>query len=82
MVEPFPGSRNIRGCIGSIVDQKGNLWMGCIEGTIVIDLKKRDRAAQGGFSYRQMGEILNIPYRTAQSRVNLAIKTLREKGKI
>ena len=35
-----------------------------------------------GFSYRQMGEILNIPYRTAQSRVNLAIKTLREKGKI
>ena len=35
-----------------------------------------------GFSYRQMGEILNVPYRTAQSRVNLAIKTLRERGKI
>ena len=33
-----------------------------------------------GFSYREMGDILNIPYRTAQSRVNLAIKTLRQKG--
>ena len=33
-----------------------------------------------GFSYREIGEILNIPYRTAQSRVNLAIKTLRQKG--
>ena len=32
------------------------------------------------FSYREMGDILNIPYRTAQSRVNLAIKTLRQKG--
>ena len=61
VVEPFPGSRNIRGCIGSIVDQKGNLWMGCIEGTIVIDLKKRDRAAQGGFSYRQMRYKLDNP---------------------
>ena len=33
-----------------------------------------------GFSYREIGEILNIPYRTVQSRVNLAIKTLRQKG--
>ena len=33
-----------------------------------------------GFSFREMGDILNIPYRTAQSRVNLAIKTLRQKG--
>ena len=33
-----------------------------------------------GFSYREIGEIMNIPYRTAQSRVNLARKTLREKG--
>lgn len=33
-----------------------------------------------GFTYREMGEILNIPYRTAQSRVNLVIKALREKG--
>ena len=33
-----------------------------------------------GFSFREMGEILNIPFRTAQSRANLAIKALREKG--
>lgn len=33
-----------------------------------------------GFTFREMGEILGIPGRTAQSRVNLALKNLRQKG--
>ena len=33
-----------------------------------------------GFTFMEMGEILGIPGRTAQSRVNLALKNLREKG--
>lgn len=33
-----------------------------------------------GFTFREMGEILGIPGRTAQSRMNLALKNLREKG--
>ncbi len=33
-----------------------------------------------GLSYREIGEVLGIPARTAQSRVNLALKLLRVKG--
>ncbi len=32
-----------------------------------------------GFSYREIGDILGIPYRTAQSRVNLAVRAIRER---
>ena len=39
--EPFEGSNLIRGCIGSIIDKDGTLWMGCMRGAITVDLKSR-----------------------------------------
>ena len=42
--DPFEGSRNFRGCIGSLITSDGHLWMGCLEGAVVVDLKKRSRA--------------------------------------
>lgn len=40
--EPFEGCRNIRGSIGSIVENSGLLWMGCLEGVVEIDLRRHD----------------------------------------
>jgi len=37
--EPYEGCRDVRGCIGSIIDKDGNLWMGCLTGLRKIDLK-------------------------------------------
>lgn len=36
--EPFEGCRSVTGCIGSIVDRDGFLWMGCMQGLRVVDL--------------------------------------------
>ena len=52
--EPFEGSYLIRGCIGSIIDKDGMLWMGCMRGAITVDLKSRK---DGKFICR------NLPYR-------------------
>ncbi len=41
VIDPFPDCRNVRGCIGSIIDSKGFLWMGNIYGVISIDIKKK-----------------------------------------
>lgn len=41
MEEPFPGCRTIRGCIGTLVTKQGQLWMGCGEGLIEIELHSR-----------------------------------------
>lgn len=41
LVEPFPECHNIRGCIGSIITRKGLLYVGCVDGMVVVDLKKR-----------------------------------------
>ena len=41
--DPFKGCNAIRGCIGSIIDREGWLWMGHLEGGIRIDLKSRSR---------------------------------------
>ena len=39
--EPFPGCKDIRGCIGSIIDKDGNLWVGCLKGVHEVYLKKK-----------------------------------------
>lgn len=41
--EPFEGCRNIRGCIGSIVEKSGRLWVGCLEGVVEVDLNTHDK---------------------------------------
>ena len=43
LIEPFPGCRNIRGCIGSIVTRRGALYVGCMDGMVEINLKSRNR---------------------------------------
>ena len=56
--EPFDECQLIRGCIGSIIDNDGMLWMGCMQGVCVIDLKSRKN---GKFSFRGLRYRLDIP---------------------
>lgn len=56
--DPFPGCRDIRGCIGSLVDRDGTLWMGCIDGMVRIDLRRR---RNGRFSARWTTTKLDDP---------------------
>lgn len=56
--DPFPGNREIRGCIGSIIDRDGVLWMGCIAGVVRVSLKNR---ANKQFRARWMTTKLDNP---------------------
>ena len=55
MKDPFEGNRNIRGCIGSHIDRDGQLWMGCLSGVCVVDLKSEK------FNHRHLRHKLNQP---------------------
>lgn len=46
---PFKECRQMRGCIGTLIDA-GHLWVGCLSGLRIIDLKSR-RNGQGYFRY-------------------------------
>ena len=39
LIEPFDECQLVRGCIGSIVTKDGYLWMGCMQGVVIVDLK-------------------------------------------
>ena len=56
--DPFVGNRNFRGCIGSIILPEGKLWMGCLEGAVVVNLKKRTTE---GFAYKHLKYQLDEP---------------------
>ena len=56
--EPFDECQLIRGCIGSVIDNDGMLWMGCMQGVCIIDLKSRKN---GKFSFRGLRYRLDIP---------------------
>ena len=58
MEDPFDGCRNVRGCIGSIVTRDGHLWMGCIQGVRIVDLKSHK---DGKFQNRAIIHLLNDP---------------------
>jgi len=58
MSDPFPECRNVRGCIGSIVDREGVLWMGCITGMIKIPLKGKSK---GKFKAERISNKLDDP---------------------
>ena len=58
LMEPFDGCDLIRGCVGSIIDKDGVLWMGCMRGVCAIDLKSRK---DNKFSYRNLMYRLNDP---------------------
>lgn len=53
--DPFKGNRTIRGCIGSHIDRDGNLWIGCLLGAFVVNLKTPT------FSHRLFRNKLNNP---------------------
>ena len=58
--EPFADCRLVRGCIGSIIDNDGNLWVGCLEGVRVVNLKSRTDA-HGYFKQRRLKYKLDNP---------------------
>lgn len=58
LTEPFGDCQLIRGCIGSVIDREGQLWIGCMQGVCIIDLKTRQN---GRFVYRNLKYRLNMP---------------------
>ena len=56
--EPFDGCQEVRGCIGSIVTRDGHLWMGCIQGVRIVDLKS---CKNGKFKSRAIIHLLSDP---------------------
>lgn len=61
IISPLPDriGENIHGCIGSIIDKEGKLWLGCLEGVYVIDL--HSRSSKGEFAYRHLNFKLDDP---------------------
>lgn len=61
--DPFEGNRTIRGCIGAHIDKNGMLWMGCLTGVCIIDLKEKITSSQGQsrFRFRHLRNKLNHP---------------------
>ncbi len=57
---PFEDNRNVRGCIGTIIDRQGMLWMGCMTGVRIIDLRSR-QAGGGKFRVRSLYTKLDHP---------------------
>lgn len=50
--DPFPQCRTINGAIGSLVTRDGKLFMGCLPGMVVVDLKKGpNRSGQFAFTH-------------------------------
>lgn len=58
LFDPFPGNRSIHGCVGSLIDRKGTLWMGCLDGVVRINLRSRNGKH---FAHRQMRYKLDAP---------------------
>ncbi len=58
IADPFDGCREVRGCIGSIITKDQHLWMGCMQGVRVVDLKSQKN---GKFSSRALTNLLNEP---------------------
>ena len=58
--EPFEECRFARGCIGSIIDNDRQLWIGCLEGAFLIDIGKgKDKS--GRFSFQHLRDKLDNP---------------------
>ena len=58
LIEPFEECQLVRGCIGSIVTKDGYLWMGCMQGVVVVDLKSQKN---GRFETRNIRHLLADP---------------------
>lgn len=51
LLMPFEGCNLVRGCIGSLIDSNDRLWMGCITGMRVINLRSRKKGKFSCDSY-------------------------------
>lgn len=62
LLSPLPdrAAESIQGCIGSIIDREGKLWMGCLDGVYIIDLHSRPKEG-GFFTYRHLRYKLDNP---------------------
>ncbi len=60
LTEPFPGCRDVRGCIGSLITTSGELLMGCVQGLVEVDLKSRHRT-DGTFTVKRHPYKLDNP---------------------
>ena len=58
LVEPFEGCQLERGCIGSIITKDGYLWMGCMQGVVIVDLRS---GKNGKFKNRAIRHLLSDP---------------------
>lgn len=56
--DPFPECRSIHGCVGSLVDKDGTLWMGCLDGLVRINLKHHNNKM---FAFKQLKYKLDEP---------------------
>ena len=65
LCSPFAkrAAEDIRGCIGSIIDKDGQLWMGCLDGVYIIDLHSPASVSlpEGTFRYRHLKYKLDDP---------------------
>lgn len=62
MEEPYEGCRDVRGCIGSIIDRDNHLWIGCLDGVRVIDLNRGNSKVQSSkFKVRALRTKLDAP---------------------
>ena len=71
MEEPFEDCQAVRGCIGSVVTRDGQLWMGCMNGVRIVDLKSDKN---GHFESRSIVHRLDDP----NSRIIEKISSLCE----
>jgi signal transduction histidine kinase/ligand-binding sensor domain-containing protein/CheY-like chemotaxis protein len=60
LITPFPNTTagNMHGVVGSLIDRRGRLWMGCMEGVYIIDLYSRSGNL---FSYKYLNYKLDNP---------------------
>ncbi|WP_303012488.1 two-component regulator propeller domain-containing protein [uncultured Bacteroides sp.] len=61
LIPPFADKAGnmIHGCIGSIIDREGKLWVGCMEGVYIIDLHSRSSSEK--FRYKHLHYKLDDP---------------------
>ena len=54
--------KNVRGCLGALIDKEDKLWIGSTEGVYIIDLHSRSaKSEKGEFQYRHLNYKLDNP---------------------
>lgn len=72
--QPFQNNHFIRGCIGAHIDRQGQLWMGCINGVCIIDVRK-GRQGNGFFDMRRLVAKLDHPQSSVRDKITCFCET-------